>query len=76
MSRHSGRRPEHLREVLIERNFTRHAEGSVLVAFGDTRVICTASVEDRVPPFMRGAGRGWVTAEYGMLPGAPKKSSD
>jgi ribonuclease PH len=76
MSRHSGRRPEQLRQVLIERNFTRHAEGSVLVAFGDTRVICTASVEEGVPGFLRGSGSGWVTAEYGMLPRATHTRSD
>jgi ribonuclease PH len=68
MQRPSGRSAEQLREINITRNFTRHAEGSVLVCFGDTRVICTASVEKGVPSFMRGAGRGWVTAEYGMLP--------
>jgi len=68
VSRPSGRAPDQLREITIERNFTRHAEGSVLVGFGDTRVICTASVETGVPRFMRGEGRGWVTAEYGMLP--------
>jgi len=68
--RPSGRAPDELRDASIERHFTRHAEGSVLVCFGDTRVICTASVEDRVPPFLRGRGRGWVTAEYGMLPRA------
>jgi ribonuclease PH len=68
MSRASGRQPEQLRDVSITRNFTRHAEGSVLVAFGDTRVICTASVETSVPRFLRGKGQGWVTAEYGMLP--------
>jgi ribonuclease PH len=68
MQRPSGRTPEQLREISITRQFTRHAEGSVLVAFGDTRVICTASVEKGVPRFMRGEGRGWVTAEYGMLP--------
>jgi len=68
MVRPSGRSPEQLREINITRNFTRHAEGSVLVCFGDTRVICTASVEKGVPHFMRGQGRGWVTAEYGMLP--------
>lgn len=68
MQRPSGRSPEQLREIKITRNFTRHAEGSVLVCFGDTRVICTASVEKGVPSFMRGQGRGWVTAEYGMLP--------
>ena len=68
--RPSGRRPDELRAVRIERGYTRHAEGSVLVAFGDTRVLCTASVEARVPPFLRDTGRGWVTAEYGMLPRA------
>lgn len=68
--RPSGRAEDELRHVSIERHFTRYAEGSVLVCFGDTRVICTASVEDRVPPFLRGRGRGWVTAEYGMLPRA------
>jgi ribonuclease PH len=68
MQRPSGRTPEQLRDITITRNFTCHAEGSVLVCFGDTRVICTASVEKGVPRFMRGEGRGWVTAEYGMLP--------
>ena len=68
MQRPSGRAPTQLRDINITRNFTRHAEGSVLVEFGDTRVICTASVEQGVPRFMRGRGRGWVTAEYGMLP--------
>ena len=68
MQRPSGRSADQLREINITRNFTRHAEGSVLVGFGDTRVICTASVEKGVPSFMRGEGRGWVTAEYGMLP--------
>lgn len=66
--RPSGRRPDELRAIRMTRNFTRHAEGSVLVEFGDTRVICTASVEDRVPRFRQGSGAGWVTAEYGMLP--------
>lgn len=66
--RPSGRAPDQLRKVSIERNFTCHAEGSVLVSCGQTRVLCTASVEDRVPPFLRGKGKGWVTAEYGMLP--------
>ena len=66
--RPSGRAPDEMRSITITRNFTKHAEGSVLVEFGDTKVICTASVEDRVPGFLRGAGRGWVTAEYGMLP--------
>lgn len=66
--RPSGRSLDQLREVKITRNFTKHAEGSVLVEFGDTKVICTASVETRVPGFLRGQGQGWVTAEYGMLP--------
>ena len=66
--RPSGRAADALREVTIQRHFTRHAEGSVLVSFGDTRVLCNASVENRVPGFLRGKGEGWVTAEYGMLP--------
>ena len=66
--RPSGRAVDELRQVRITRGFTRHAEGSVLVEFGETRVLCTASVEERVPPFVKGSGRGWVTAEYGMLP--------
>jgi ribonuclease PH len=66
--RPSGRQPDELRPVQIKRNFTRHAEGSVLISCGETRVLCTASVEDRVPGFLRGKGEGWVTAEYGMLP--------
>ena len=66
--RPSKRRPDELRPVAIDRRYTRHAEGSVLIAFGDTRVICTASVEDGVPGFLKGRGQGWVTAEYGMLP--------
>jgi ribonuclease PH len=73
--RPSGRAPDELRNVSIERHYTRHAEGSVLVCFGDTRVICTASVETRVPPWLRGRGRGWVTAEYGMLPRATGERS-
>ena len=64
----SGREHHQLREVRITRHYTRHAEGSVLVEFGDTRVLCTASVEETVPSFLRGKGEGWVTAEYGMLP--------
>ena len=68
MQRPSGRAAPQLREINIIRNYTRHAEGSVLVCFGDTQVICTASVEKGVPRFMRGQGLGWVTAEYGMLP--------
>ena len=67
MERPSGRSPQQLRDISITRNFTCHAEGSVLVSFGNTRVICTASVEKGVPRFIRGEGRGWVTAEYGML---------
>ena len=68
--RHSGRAPDQMRSLTFEPGFTRHAEGSCLISFGDTRVLCTASVEDRVPPFLRGKGQGWVTAEYGMLPRA------
>jgi len=68
--RPSGRAPDQLRTVIFEPGFTKHAEGSCLVSFGDTRVLVTASVEDRVPPFLRGKGQGWVTAEYGMLPRA------
>ena len=68
MERPSGRRHDQLRPVRITRNYTRHAEGSVLVEFGDTRVICTASVDKGVPRFLRGEGSGWITAEYGMLP--------
>jgi ribonuclease PH len=70
MTRPSGRASDALRAVSIQRHFTKHAEGSVLVAMGDTRVLCTASVEDRVPPWLRGKSQGWVTAEYGMLPRA------
>ncbi len=68
--RHDGRRPDQLRHVRITRHYTKHAEGSVLIEFGDTRVLCTASVEDKVPPHQKGSGEGWVTAEYGMLPRA------
>lgn len=66
--RHSGRAPDEMRSISIEPGFTIHAEGSCLVSFGNTRVLVTASVEERVPPFLRGKGEGWVTAEYGMLP--------
>jgi ribonuclease PH len=66
--RPSGRQPDQLRPVRLTRGYTRHAEGSVLVEFGDTKVICTASVDEKVPPFLKGQGTGWVTAEYGMLP--------
>ncbi|MCX7043462.1 MAG: ribonuclease PH [Gammaproteobacteria bacterium] len=68
ITRPSGRAFDQLRDVRIERQFTKHAEGSVLISFGDTRVLCTATVENRVPGFLRGKGEGWVTAEYGMLP--------
>lgn len=68
MQRPSGRQPEQKRDIRITRQFTKHAEGSVLVEFGDTKVICTASVSPGVPRFLRGQGQGWVTAEYGMLP--------
>lgn len=68
--RPSGRAPDEMRKIELITNFTKHAEGSVLVSFGDTRVLVTASVEERVPPFMRGKGEGWVTAEYSMLPRA------
>jgi len=75
-SRPSGRAPDAMRVVRITRGFTAHAEGSVLIEFGQTRVLCTASVEEGVPGFMRGQGRGWVTAEYGMLPRATHTRSD
>ncbi|MEO8722319.1 MAG: ribonuclease PH [Sphingobium sp.] len=68
--RPSGRTPDQMRNIVMEPGFTIHAEGSCLISFGDTRVLCTASVEERVPPFLRGKGEGWVTAEYGMLPRA------
>jgi len=74
--RSGDRQAEQLRPVRMTRAFTRHAEGSVLVEFGDTRVLCTASVEERVPAFLRGKGRGWVTAEYGMLPRATHTRGD
>ncbi|MCU7817026.1 MAG: ribonuclease PH [Candidatus Thiodiazotropha sp. (ex Lucinoma kastoroae)] len=66
--RPSARRPDELRPISITRQYTKHAEGSVLVCFGDTQVICTASVDEHVPRFLKGAGQGWITAEYGMLP--------
>ena len=74
--RHSGRAPDQMRALSFEPGFTRYAEGSCLVSFGETRVLCTASVEDRVPPFLRGKGQGWVTAEYGMLPRATHTRGD
>ncbi len=70
MARPSGRAPDELRRVSFTRRFAKHAEGSVLVEFGDTQVLCTASIEETVPPFLRGKGQGWITAEYGMLPRA------
>ncbi|HEX5477580.1 MAG TPA: ribonuclease PH [Burkholderiales bacterium] len=75
-ARAGGRRAGELRPVKLQRGYTRHAEGSVLVEFGDTRVLCTASVEERVPAFLRDSGRGWVTAEYGMLPRATHTRSE
>lgn len=66
--RPSGRNPDQLRQVVLTRNYTMHAEGAVLVEFGNTKVLCTASVEERVPRFLKGKGQGWITAEYGMLP--------
>jgi ribonuclease PH len=74
--RPSKRRPDQLRPVTIRRRYTRHAEGSVLVEFGDTHVLCTASVEEKVPPFLRDRGQGWVTAEYGMLPRSTHTRTD
>jgi len=66
--RPSGRAPDQIRSVNITRHYTKHAEGAVLIEFGDTKVLCTASVDDRVPGFLKGSGQGWITAEYGMLP--------
>src|SRR3546814_9300304 len=66
--RPSGRAPDEMRAIAIETGFTKHAEGSCLVSFGDTRVLCTASIEERIPPWLRGKGEGWVTGEYSMLP--------
>jgi ribonuclease PH len=66
--RPSNRAPDEMRDIKFTRNFTKHAEGSVLVEFGHTRVLCTATVEEKVPHFLKGKGQGWVTAEYGMLP--------
>ncbi|MBL8540615.1 MAG: ribonuclease PH [Betaproteobacteria bacterium] len=76
IERTAGRRPDELRPVVITRRFTRHAEGSVLIEFGGTRVICTASVEEKVPGFLRGRNQGWLTAEYGMLPRSTHTRSD
>lgn len=74
--RPSGRAPTEMRAVTIEPNVSKHAEGSCLIRFGDTHVLCTATVEDRVPPFLRGTGKGWVTAEYGMLPRSTNTRTD
>jgi ribonuclease PH len=74
--RPSGRAPDEMRVITIEPGFTKHAEGSCLISFGETRVLVTASIEERVPPFMRGKGEGWVTAEYGMLPRATHTRSN
>lgn len=74
--RPSGRKPDQLRAVTITRHYTRHAEGSVLVEFGDTKVLCTASVDEKVPPFLKGRGQGWITAEYGMLPRSTHTRTD
>jgi ribonuclease PH len=74
--RPSGRAPDQLRKLEITRAYTRHAEGSVLIACGDTRVICTASIEETIPPFLKGKGQGWLTAEYGMLPRSTNTRSE
>ena len=74
--RSNGRRADELRAVRIQRGYTKHAEGAVLVEFGDTKVLCTASAEERVPPFLKDSGRGWITAEYGMLPRATNTRSE
>ena len=74
--RPSGRKPDHLRPVTFELGFAKHAEGSCLVKFGDTHVLCTASVEEKVPGWMRGSGKGWISAEYGMLPRATNTRTD
>ena len=74
--RPSKRQPDQLRDIRITRRYTRHAEGSVLIEFGDTKVLCTVSTEDKVPPFLKGKGQGWLTAEYGMLPRATNTRSD
>ena len=74
--RPSNRTPEQLRNIIITRNYTKHAEGSVLIECGDTKVVCTVSTEDKVPPFLKGKGQGWLTAEYGMLPRSTNTRSD
>ncbi len=75
MPRRDGRAPDELRALVLTRRYSKFAEGSVLIELGDTRVVCTASIDEKVPPFLRGAGQGWVTAEYGMLPRATKERS-
>ncbi|WP_142849277.1 ribonuclease PH [Telmatospirillum sp. J64-1] len=74
--RPSGRTPDELRQIVLEPNFSKYAEGSCLARFGDTHVLCTASVDERVPPFLRNSGKGWVTAEYGMLPRSTHSRTD
>ncbi|NCX45887.1 MAG: ribonuclease PH, partial [Burkholderiaceae bacterium] len=76
MNRPSQRQARDLRPITITRSFTKHAEGSVLIEFGDTKVLCTASVLEKVPPHQKGSGEGWVTAEYGMLPRSTHTRSD
>ena len=76
LTRTAGRTPEDIRSLTIEPHFSPYAEGSCLICVGNTHVICTASVDEKVPPFLRGAGRGWVTAEYGMLPRATHSRMD
>src|SRR2546425_11243154 len=73
MPRPDGRRPDELRSVKITRRYLKYAEGSVLIELGDTRVVCAASIEERVPPWLRGAGQGWITPEYGMIPRATEE---
>ncbi|MGE5200815.1 MAG: ribonuclease PH, partial [Acidobacteriota bacterium] len=76
MPRPSGRAPDQMRSIVLEPGFAKYAEGSCLARFGDTHVICTATVEDRVPPFLRNTGTGWITAEYGMLPRSTHTRTD
>jgi ribonuclease PH len=76
MPRPSGRAPDQMREIVLEAGFAKYAEGSCLARFGDTHVLCTATVEDRVPPFLRNSGTGWITAEYGMLPRSTHTRTD
>ena len=73
--REDSREVDNIRKVNVIRNYTIHAEGSVLISFGNTKVICTASVSDKVPPFLRGQGKGWITAEYSMLPSCRRKNT-